>query len=93
MPNDFIITYSDGFADQFGGVNGKKFKYKQLQQLLIQLQGKPTKNIPGLLNGVFEKWKGKLDQVDDVLIIGLESIKITPVYPLKHHFHKPMYAI
>lgn len=72
LPNDFIITYSDGFADQFGGSNGKKFKYKQLQQLLIGLKDKPMNTIPNQLNSAFEKWKGKLEQVDDVLIIGLK---------------------
>jgi len=71
-PDDFIITYSDGFADQFGGPKGKKFKYKQLQELLIQIQNKPINTIPTLLNNVFEKWKGSLEQVDDVLIVGVK---------------------
>ena len=69
--NDFIITYSDGFADKFGGPKGKKYKYKQLQSLLIQIQNKPINTIPGLLNSVFEKWKGTLEHVDDVLIVGV----------------------
>lgn len=70
-PKDFIITYSDGFPDQFGGPKGKKYKYKQLQELLLELNQKPTDSIPLLLNSIFEKWKGKLEQVDDVLIVGV----------------------
>ena len=69
---DFIITYSDGFADQFGGPKGKKFKYKQLQELLIQLNSKSMNTIPSHLNSAFDKWKGGLEQVDDVLIIGVK---------------------
>lgn len=69
---DFIITYSDGFADQFGGPKGKKFKYKQLQELLIQLNSRPVSTIPSHLNSAFDKWKGGLEQVDDVLIIGVK---------------------
>ena len=68
---DLVITYSDGFADQFGGPKGKKFKSKQLMELLVQVHNKPTNTIPQLLNTSFEKWKGKLEQVDDVLIAGV----------------------
>ena len=70
-PNDFIVSYSDGFSDQFGGPKGKKYKYKQLQELLLELNNKSTDSIPLLLNSIFEKWKGSLEQVDDVLIIGV----------------------
>lgn len=72
MPNDMIVTYSDGFADQFGGLSGKKFKYKQLQELLLNVKDKPIHTIPTVLNTTFEKWKGKLEQVDDVLLIGIK---------------------
>lgn len=70
-PNDLIISYSDGFPDQFGGPKGKKYKYKQLQDLLIELNNKPIDTVPVLLNSIFEKWKGSLEQVDDVLIVGV----------------------
>ncbi|MBC7865071.1 MAG: SpoIIE family protein phosphatase [Bacteroidia bacterium] len=71
MESDLIVTYTDGFADQFGGPKGKKFKYKQLQQLLMEVKNKPVSVIPELMNRVFLKWKGKLEQVDDVLIVGV----------------------
>jgi sigma-B regulation protein RsbU (phosphoserine phosphatase) len=57
---------------QFGGPKGKKYKYKQLQELLIQVKSKPINTIPSLLNSVFEKWKGSLEQVDDVIIVGVK---------------------
>jgi len=69
--NDLIITYSDGFADQFGGKLGKKFKYKQLQELLIEIEKKPIQQAALLVDKVFETWKGKLEQVDDVLLVGV----------------------
>lgn len=72
LKDDFIISYSDGFADQFGGPQGKKYKYKQLQELLLEVKSKPIHAIPALLDGVFEKWKGQLEQVDDVLIVGVK---------------------
>ncbi|MFN5460048.1 MAG: PP2C family protein-serine/threonine phosphatase [Bacteroidota bacterium] len=70
--DDLIITFTDGFADQFGGPKGKKFKYKQLQELIIQLKARPIYHVSELLNQSCLKWKGKLEQVDDVLIIGLK---------------------
>ncbi|MGZ4038171.1 MAG: PP2C family protein-serine/threonine phosphatase, partial [Bacteroidia bacterium] len=69
--DDMVYTATDGFADQFGGSNGKKFKYKQLQQLLISV----SKDTPELqkqkLDEAFEQWKGRLEQVDDVCLIGV----------------------
>jgi len=68
---DLIYTFTDGFADQFGGEKGKKFKYKQLQEKLMQIRDKPMTEQKQLLDSTFEKWKGNLEQVDDVLVIGL----------------------
>lgn len=65
----YLIT--DGYADQFGGMNGKKFKYKQLQELMISSCEKPLTEQLEILNEVFVSWKGNLEQVDDVCIIGI----------------------
>ena len=67
---DIIYTFTDGYADQFGGTKGKKFKYKQLEDILLSICSLPMKEQSALLNQKFEDWKGSLDQVDDVLIIG-----------------------
>lgn len=68
---DMIYLFTDGFADQFGGKEGKKFKYKQLKELLLENAHLPMKEQGALLTNTFERWKGNLEQVDDVLIIGL----------------------
>lgn len=67
---DIVYTFTDGYADQFGGPKGKKFKYKQLEDVLMAICTLPMKEQSTILNQKFEDWKGQLDQVDDVLIIG-----------------------
>ncbi len=69
--NDFIYLFSDGYADQFGGDKGKKFKYKQLKGILIEHQNKTMQEQCSILENKFYNWKGKLEQVDDVLVIGI----------------------
>lgn len=68
---DLLYLYTDGFADQFGGPNGKKFKYKQLNQLLLAIHTKPLNEQNTLLKNEFDNWKGDLEQVDDVCVIGI----------------------
>lgn len=69
---DCFYLYSDGFADQFGGPKGKKFKYKQLKELLVSINNKSMQGHVNILNETFENWKGDLEQVDDVCVIGLK---------------------
>ena len=70
--SDSIYTITDGFADQFGGPKGKKYKYKQLKELLVSISNEPMQRQLSVLNQSFENWKGDLEQVDDVCIIGLK---------------------
>jgi serine phosphatase RsbU (regulator of sigma subunit) len=67
---DAFYLFSDGYADQFGGEKGKKFKYKQLKELLLSFQDQPMKEQHDTLDTVMNKWKGNLEQIDDILIIG-----------------------
>ena len=66
-----LYLYTDGFADQFGGPKGKKFKYKQLNELLAQNAEKTLPEQTELLSSSFNNWKGNLEQVDDVCVIGI----------------------
>jgi serine phosphatase RsbU (regulator of sigma subunit) len=70
-PGDCIYLYTDGYADQFGGPNGKKIMTKNFKDLLVSIHSKPMKEQQQLLDDYFEKWRGKYEQVDDVLVIGL----------------------
>lgn len=69
---DSIYIFSDGFADQFGGEKGKKFKYKKFQDLLIANQDKPMEEQRQILDDTIMEWMGSLEQVDDILVIGVK---------------------
>ena len=71
IKNTTFYLFTDGFADQFGGLNGKKFKYKQFSDLLLQHSTLPVKDQSTLIAKTFDNWKGVLEQVDDVCVIGL----------------------
>ncbi len=68
---DMIYLYTDGYADQFGGPKGKKFKYKQLNDLLMELHQKSMNEQKEKLAKVFVDWKGSLEQIDDVCVFGI----------------------
>lgn len=70
-PRDLVYLFTDGYADQFGGPKGKKFKYKQLKELLIEHADLPLPAQKEMLLKAFKRWKGDLEQVDDVLVIGI----------------------
>jgi serine phosphatase RsbU (regulator of sigma subunit) len=67
-----IFMFTDGFPDQFGGKDSKKFMTKQLRDLVLTMQTNDIKVIGETLNQAFIKWQGKEDQVDDVLMWGIE---------------------
>jgi len=69
---DIVYTFTDGYADQFGGPKGKKFKYKQQEELLRSICHLSLEEQKNILSQKFDEWKGKLEQVDDVLIIGIK---------------------
>ena len=70
--NDFIYLLTDGFCDQFGGPKEKKFTYKRLRDLLLTNYSKSCEQQKELLNSVFEDWRGDLEQIDDICIIGIK---------------------
>jgi serine phosphatase RsbU (regulator of sigma subunit) len=70
-PGDTFYLFTDGYADQFGGPKGKKFKHKTLKEILFETYQLSLKEQAAIINYKFEEWKGNLEQVDDVCIIGI----------------------
>ena len=68
---DTVYMLTDGLPDQFGGPKGKKFKYKQLEEILIENNHKPMQEQKEKLSERLEDWKGNLEQVDDICLIGV----------------------
>jgi serine phosphatase RsbU (regulator of sigma subunit) len=68
---DKIYIFSDGYADQFGGPKGKKLKYKKLQEYIKESLDLSMPEQKKHLEKKFTEWKGNLEQIDDVLIIGI----------------------
>jgi ligand-binding sensor domain-containing protein/serine phosphatase RsbU (regulator of sigma subunit) len=71
QPGDSIYLFSDGYADQFGGPQGKKFKLSQMKALLLNVQDHEMNEQQRILEQTIESWKGSHDQVDDMLVIGI----------------------
>ncbi|MDF2438458.1 MAG: narX [Bacteroidota bacterium] len=72
MKGDVIYIFSDGYADQFGGPNGKKFMANHFRDLLLDVHKHPIDKQKDILNKTIEEWRGPLDQVDDILVIGVK---------------------
>lgn len=68
---DSIYIFTDGFQDQFGGEKGKKFKPANLRKLILSAQNLPMPEQRDVLLKAFDEWKGQLEQVDDVCVIGV----------------------
>jgi serine phosphatase RsbU (regulator of sigma subunit) len=71
---DILYLFTDGYADQFGGPKGKKFKYKQLNEVLFAASTKSPSEQHEILNTTFEDWRGRHEQIDDVCIIGIRIV-------------------
>jgi len=68
---DLIYIFTDGYADQFGGSKGKKMKYKPFKNLLLENADKSMEEQYDILSAHFDSWKGDLEQLDDVCVIGV----------------------
>jgi serine phosphatase RsbU (regulator of sigma subunit) len=68
---DVIYLFSDGYADQFGGDKGKKFKYRAFKDLLLTLHKLPMEEQHQHIEERFETWRGDLEQIDDVCVMGV----------------------
>ncbi len=71
-PGDTLYLFSDGFADQFGGEKGKKYKYKPFKDALSKAKNLPIDQQKDFLNETYLSWRGDLEQTDDILVIGIQ---------------------
>lgn len=71
-PGDSFYMFSDGFADQFGEITDKKFKYKHFKRIIHSFEEFPMGMQKQRLENAFNEWKGKAQQVDDVLVMGFQ---------------------
>ena len=71
-PGDIIYLFSDGYIDQFGGNDGKKFLIKQFQNLIIEIHQNPLEVQKQIMTDRLQKWQGNLEQIDDILVIGFK---------------------
>ena len=70
--DDCIYIFTDGYADQFGGHEGKKFMTKRMKNLLVSISFHSMEEQHKILEKTFEEWKGNREQIDDVLVIGIK---------------------
>lgn len=70
--NDAIYLFSDGYADQFGGEKGKKFMYKRFKKMFMDIQAQPMHKQLSYIDNTLIDWKGDLDQLDDICIMGVK---------------------
>lgn len=71
-PGDVFYLFTDGFADQFGGVKGKKFMYKPFKRLLLNNIEKPLKLQNEILTQTLDNWMEGYEQVDDICVFGIQ---------------------
>lgn len=71
MKGDVIYTFTDGYADQFGGDKGKKLKYKNMETLFMENHLKNFSGQKIIYENFIENWRGSLEQNDDICVIGI----------------------
>lgn len=72
--DDVVYLFSDGFADQFGGADSKKFMYRKFRHLLLNLHHLKMEEQKEMIHAKFEEWRGNEEQVDDILIMGFKPL-------------------
>jgi serine phosphatase RsbU (regulator of sigma subunit) len=69
--NDSVYVFSDGFVDQYGGDHRKKFMTHKFKELLLSVQSEPMEKQKQLIEETFELWRGNMEQIDDVCVVGI----------------------
>ena len=68
---DILYLFSDGYADQFGGPDNKKFKYRRLRHILLTISKYPLGDQQRILDETITSWMGDCEQIDDMMILGV----------------------
>jgi len=66
-----IYSFSDGFQDQFGGTDKRKFMIKRLKELLLDIYNQPVELQKEILQTTHDMWKGAYPQLDDIIVMGV----------------------
>jgi two-component system, sensor histidine kinase LadS len=74
QPNDLLYLFTDGYADQFGGQQNKKFMVRKLKNLLADIHTLPPEKQKNILQQTILEWKGETKQTDDILIAGIKFV-------------------
>jgi serine phosphatase RsbU (regulator of sigma subunit) len=75
MDNDIFYIFSDGYVDQFGGMENKKFMYRRFRYLLMTIHNFPVNDQKSILDDNIRTWMGSHEQVDDMMVIGFRPLK------------------
>jgi serine phosphatase RsbU (regulator of sigma subunit) len=71
---DAIYVFTDGFVDQFGGPDGKKYKSKKFKEMLLSIQHLSMKDQALMINKEFNDWRGNNEQIDDLCLVGMKVV-------------------
>ena len=71
VSGDILYLFTDGLPDQFGGEKGKKFKYQPFKKLVLEASNQEMENQKNIIEAHFDNWKGNLEQIDDVCVVGV----------------------
>ncbi len=72
QPNDVFYLYSDGYQDQVGGQNKKRFLSQNFKKLLLEIHQNPFEEQKNILDQTLENWSSGLGQIDDILVVGFK---------------------
>jgi serine phosphatase RsbU (regulator of sigma subunit) len=75
LEGDIFYIFSDGYVDQFGGMENKKFMYRRFRYLLLTIHNFPVNDQKAILYENFKTWMGLNEQVDDMMVIGFRPFK------------------
>jgi serine phosphatase RsbU (regulator of sigma subunit) len=74
MEDDILYIFSDGYVDQFGGSENKKFMYRRFRYLLLTIHRFPVDDQKSILDENIKTWMGRTEQVDDIMVIGFRPL-------------------